>query len=83
MCSEFVPRRRGSMVHVMFSADGTSGDVPVITKDMTAYTEAGVSHQILQRATQELFEALRTLYNLWASAKYSYYFVVFGNFIQM
>lgn len=39
------------MVHVMFSADGTSGDVPVITKDMTAYTEAGVSHQILQRAT--------------------------------
>lgn len=42
MCSEFVLRGRGNMVHVMFFADGTFGDVPVITEDMTANTEGGV-----------------------------------------
>lgn len=51
MCSEFVPRRKGNMVHVMFAADGAFGGMPVITKDMTADMEVGVSQQILQRTT--------------------------------
>lgn len=47
MCSKFVPRRKGNMVLVVLSANGTFGEVSVITKDLPADTIAGVSKPIL------------------------------------
>lgn len=47
MGSKFVPKRKGNMAHVLFSAIGSFGTMPMIIQFMAADTEAGVSKLIL------------------------------------